>query len=154
MLKHSRNNVLTTLALSIVCTGFAFAHEGAKGVIKERMDSMKTIAASMKTISQMIRKPETFDKAKATEAIARVSAEAQRTTSLYPSGSLEEPSEARAAIWNNPDRFRELAKEFELRVSDLAKTITSAQTADSLIEDFKAVGSTCSDCHTEFRVRK
>ena len=33
--------------------GLAFAHSGATGIVKQRMESMKSIAGSMKTISKL-----------------------------------------------------------------------------------------------------
>ena len=49
-----RRLLAATLALSVSC-GLALAHSGATGIVKQRMDAMKDIAAQMKLIGAMVR---------------------------------------------------------------------------------------------------
>lgn len=153
MNKAQSTTVLSCVGL-LLSTALVFGHAGATGIVKERMDSMKAIAGSMKEISLMIRHPETFDKARALAAIAHVALEAEKTRDLYPEGSLDHPTQALPAIWQKPERFQALSDEFESRIDDLSKAATNAQTSNDLIENFKAAGSTCSACHSEFRLKK
>jgi cytochrome c556 len=58
---------LTLLACLLSAT-FALAHEGAKGVVKERMDLMKRQQKDVKLIGDMAKGKTPFDAGKAAEA--------------------------------------------------------------------------------------
>ena len=52
---------LIAFSIAVLATGAAVAHEGAMGVIAERMSVMKEMALSMKTVGEMLNGREAFD---------------------------------------------------------------------------------------------
>jgi hypothetical protein len=56
-----RRAIVTLFVFLIAFTGVALAHEGATGVVKERMDLMKGQAKQMKLIGDMAKGKKKFD---------------------------------------------------------------------------------------------
>src|SRR3989304_2910913 len=83
----------------------ALAHEGATGVVKERMDLMKRQQKDMKLIGDMAKGKTTFDATKAAEAARDIDVTAKKIQDLFPEGSSGGKSEALDAIWKEWDRF-------------------------------------------------
>ena len=102
------------LTLGIVCdTPIPLqAHEGATGVVKQRMEAMKTIGAAMKRIATMMRGLQDYDATAVAEAARTVEAHGgDAMTALFPEGSAHEPSQARPIIWEDWNRFKALAQD-------------------------------------------
>lgn len=109
-----RTAVWSVAAMASLATGAglwaagpaADAHTGATGVVKERMEHMKSLASAMKTIKAGVRaKPEIRRDAIA-EAARAIAEHAEKTPSLFPEGSIEGPSEALPEIWQEWEAFK------------------------------------------------
>lgn len=123
------------------------AHDGATGIVKERMDAMKDISAAMKVIFETIKGERETPPADLRQAALTINALAGDTLNhLFPEGSLHHPSEAKADIWQDWSRFEKLSADLELY---------SASYADDLDKDsVMKMAGTCRDCHQAFRVKK
>ncbi|MAS04790.1 MAG: cytochrome C [Ahrensia sp.] len=101
-------------AIGLASIVAAYAHGGATGIVKERMEAMGTMSDVVKALSAMMR-GETAYNADAVrdgaETIRRHAGEA--LTGLFPEGSGGEPSEAKAEVWSNWDEFSALAAQLE-----------------------------------------
>lgn len=99
----------------------AFAHGGASGVVKDRMDGMSAMKDSMKVLTPMMQGKVPYDaeqvRAEA-EAIGRHAGEA--LTSLFPEGSMGKPSEAKHEIWQDWEDFSGLAEQLHTYAEGLA----------------------------------
>ncbi|PCI04713.1 MAG: cytochrome C [Hyphomicrobiales bacterium] len=88
----------------------AFAHGGASGVVKQRMDAMSNMGKVMKTMAIMMRGESPLD-----ADLIRASAHTildhsgNSLTKLFPDHSNIKPSEARDEIWSNWEEFNNLA---------------------------------------------
>jgi len=129
------------------------AHEGATGVVKERMRMMKSMAEATKGTAEMLKgkipMEATWIAGKA-EAIAH---DATKMVGLFPNGSLKHPSEALPAIWQESTRFRALATQLEAN----AKVLSSASMngdKSAILSAFSKVAKTCKSCHSDFRKKK
>ena len=104
-----------TAAISII-TGVlaAYAHTGATGVYKERMDAMGDMGDVVKRLSAMMRGETAYD-ADAVKAGAKTirSHAGSTMTGLFPEGSAHPPSEAKPEIWSDWDAFTALANQLE-----------------------------------------
>ncbi|MHA7774567.1 c-type cytochrome [Roseibium sp. M-1] len=134
--------------------GGAFAHGGASGVVKKRMDAMETIGGNMKSIAKMLRggSHEPGKIALAANTIASHAGDA--LTVLFPEGSLKTPSEASPAIWTDWPQFEIHAGDLRtaaLKLKDLAQDGAERQNLSSA---FDALSRTCKSCHKAFRVKK
>ena len=132
----------------------AFAHSGASGIILERMEAMKEIADSMKTIGGMLRGKLEFDNAAASQAAKTISSHAAKMTELFPENSGKHPSEALPAIWQNWDEFSQFAAALDTKSAELQLQAAAAGSVRDIASQFKSVAGTCSGCHEKFRLKK
>jgi len=128
----------------------ALSHEHATGIVKERMEIMKSIAKGMKAISQRLKSKSDLAAIKVdAEAIA---VQAPHIIDLFPKGSTQPPTEARASIWQNWPDFESKVHALEIESDKLVKQNTDDFAA--LSAQVQAVSQTCSACHTKYRVKK
>jgi cytochrome c556 len=125
------------------------AHEHASGVVKERMDAMTDMAKRQKAISQRLKSKRDLAGIKAdAEAIA---AHAAHIAHLFPAGSTQPPTRARATIWQNSPDFENKAKALEAA----SRTLAGTDAADPKVQTAAdAVTRACTACHEKYRARK
>lgn len=158
--------------LTALAGAAAYAHSGATGVVKERMDQMKAVAASMKTIGQMMKGETEYSAETVAEEARKIAAHGGETlTKVFPEGSLDHPSESLPTIWENWDRFEALAADLTFYAEGLAAAAGNERgamgmpdgserpTAEELAAlspeaAFASLGRSCSACHEDFRQKK
>ena len=130
------------------------AHDGATGMVMQRMEAMKEISNSMKSISAMVKGEAAFDGA-VVEASASVIAEhAKHMPHMFPEGSLDKPTEALPVIWTQWDRFTEIASGLNTDALALAEAAKTASSAKDILPQLGAVGKSCKACHQDYRLAK
>jgi cytochrome c556 len=134
-------------------TAYALAHEGAKGVVKERMDLMKGQQKATKVIGDMAKGKTRFDAAKAAKAARELETTTRKIPDLFPKGSSGHPSEALDEIWTDWDAFSGDAADAEAAAKALAATLEGAAGQDWK-EGFKKLISACKSCHESFRAKE
>lgn len=141
--------IRTFLAVILGLIGItAFAHSGATGIVMERMEGMSALGKAMKALAGEA-KSDAPDPAVIAEAAAMLKAEAGETMlARFPEGSLQPASEALPMIWEEWDRFSDLANELTVR----AEALVSGE--GPFPDRFKAVIETCAACHEDFRQKK
>ena len=143
-------------AVALGCLTFttiALAHEGATGVVKERMDLMKGQQDAMKLIGEMAKGKTPFDAAKASAAAREIETTAKQIHKLFPEGSDGGPSEALPAIWGQWDRFSGDADDLAEVAGALVNSFDGS-THDDWKAEFKRVTNACKSCHQDFRKKK
>lgn len=87
-----------------------FAHGGATGVVKERMDLMENLKDAMKALKPIFRGKTDYDVevVKKNALVIRDNA-GDQMSKLFPAGSLKKPSEAKLEIWEDWEEFERLA---------------------------------------------
>jgi cytochrome c556 len=132
--------------------GIALAHEGATGVVKERMDLMKGQGKQMKVIGDMATAKNKYNAAKAAAAARDLEKTTKKIPDLFPEGSNKHPSEALDAVWKEWDRFKGDAQDAEAA----AKALGAALEASG--QDWKAafqkMTDACKSCHETFRLKE
>ncbi|MCT4656001.1 MAG: cytochrome c [Cohaesibacter sp.] len=104
--------VALTVAISLPVT--VFAHGGATGVVKERMDAMGMMGDAVKALKDMMQGKTALNAEivrKQAAIIQKHSGEA--LTKTFPEGSLDKPTEAKPEIWTDWERFTALANQLE-----------------------------------------
>lgn len=91
-----------------------FAHTGATGIVKERMEDMSSMAQSVKLISEMFKAGAYDANIIVTGARAMQTHAGEELTSLFPEGSNSAASKAKDAIWADWQAFSALADELSL----------------------------------------
>ena len=141
------------LLLCLASATLALAHEGATGVVKERMDLMETQKDAMKLIGDMAKGKTSFDAAKAAEAARDISLTAKKIPELFPEGSGGDKSEALPAVWEKWDRFTANADDLEGAADALSSALDGSANQDWK-PAFQKVSDVCKSCHQDFRAKK
>lgn len=109
---------------AVVASSFAvvaFAHGGATGIVKERMDGMSAMGQTMKALAPMMRGEVAYDAEAVRNGAELIGSHAGETlTGLFPEGSGGMPSEAKDAIWEDWEEFSELAEQLHTISEGLA----------------------------------
>jgi cytochrome c556 len=115
------------------------AHGGATGIVKERMDAMGDMKDSMKEVSDMFKGKAPYDANKVRAAADVIKGHSGNAlTKLFPEGSLQHPTEAKAIIWDEWDRFSKLADHLGTLSEGLAN---AAENKDTPIEEKGMMGN-------------
>ena len=138
--------LLTTCVLLCLST-VSFAHDGAEGVVKERMDRFKENKKAMKAIKGNL----TGDTAIIAQKASGIEAWAKDMVNFFPEGSTQPPSEALPAIWKEFDRFTDLARANEKAAANLKNLAQSGADTSALSGAFRSLGKTCKDCHNDYK---
>ena len=140
------------LLVFIFSSGIVYAHTGATGVVKMRMEMMKGIASNMKTIANMLKGQEEFDPSSASAAAKQIGAHANDMPDMFPEGSTDKPSEALPEIWENWDEFVAMSLALSRDAKEMANLAANASSATEIEDAFKRVGKSCGSCHEKYRL--
>lgn len=138
----------------LLIVSFAYAHEGASGVVKQRMDMMEDVAKSMKVIGDMVQEKTTFDGEGAKSAALTIRKHGTHFPKLFEEKTLEKPSEALPAIWDDWAEFTEIFDDMNVHSEKIAELAPIAENAEELEAEFRLLGKACAACHTKFRVKQ
>ena len=126
------------------------AHDGATGIVKERMDLMKALGGEMKKLAAMFNGETPFDPAEIAAAASRIEDHSGgHMLRLFPEGSTDHPSEAKADIWRHWPEFEAKADDLGTRASVLAAVADTGE-AESRVA-FGRLAKTCKACHQDFK---
>jgi cytochrome c556 len=99
----------------------------------------------------MLRERLEFDPERFVSDAARLDQLSRQPWQHYPDAK-EAQSDARADVWQQQERFHELARNLEARTAALVgATVSGPVTAESVAPAFKQVEDACEACHKEFR---
>ncbi len=148
----------------------AWAHGGATGIVKERMDFMVTVGKAMDGMAKMLRGRIDYDpEAMRRHAETLAGHGDERLTALFPEGALDPPTEALPAIWDDWSEFQAqatrmtvVAEAMRIAADNPRSTATNADlgldaaglAAASPDVVFRNLAATCQACHAKFRKEK
>lgn len=170
----NRKIIQIGLVTSLLISGAAFAHGGATGIVKQRMDDMSMMSKAMKTIGLMIRGKNEYDGDQVIDAAKTIQMHGgEALLKKFPEGEIKSPSEATPEIWEDWSTFSKLANDLVLYakameaaaprglmvdqeaiadadLADIAKSF-SELSAQPINVSFKLTSKTCASCHAKFR---
>lgn len=118
-----RGSALVLVSALVAIPLIASAHSGATGVVKERMEHMKAMGTSMKSLAKMVGGQVPYDGAEVVKMADQfVNASGEAMTKLFPEGTNAHPSEAKPEIWQKWDKFQHLANELQAQAETLKMT--------------------------------
>ena len=105
----------STIAAAVaLATVTAFAHGGATGIVKERMDLMGDLGKNMKSLKSMMSGESAYDAGQVRAVSLAIAGHGgANMTKLFPEGSDHKPTEALPSVWKDWDRFSDLADKLE-----------------------------------------
>ena len=146
-IKNLINYISFLLIHSFVFITPLLAHEGATGVIKERMDKFKMSKKMMQTIHRSIQNEDFETIGKSWITLLKWSKE---MINYFPKGSYVAPSEASGDIWLDPEGFKKAVNNFELASLKLVDN-SREKNFDKTVVAFRDLARTCKGCHQKFR---
>ena len=115
-----RKIVIGAIVVSTIAAT-AFAHGGAKGIVKERMDGMSALGKTIKALTPMMRGEGSYDAEAVRQGAQTIQAHAGASlTKLFPVGSGGMPSEAKDVVWQDWEDFNALAEQLHLYTEGLS----------------------------------
>lgn len=140
--------LLTASAFFLSFSIAAVAHDGVENeVVKARMDAMKEIGGAMKVLGTMAKGAVEFDAVAAQAAVDAVADQSAMVPVLFEAQETDPMSEAKPEIWANWDDF--VAKSNALNAAATSVSITDASSIPAALG---AMGGSCKDCHTDYRM--
>ncbi len=165
--------IIAVLSVFVLGSLYAHAHKGATGVVKQRMDSMKSIAGEMKKLKKQLFSGDALKVEEIKQSAGLIKKHAEETPALFPKGSTQHPSEAAKAIWKDWEGFKKIADELANYADALSVSVANESDPklklnipDEVITDvevlkksapqaaFFSLAKTCQDCHKAYRVKK
>ena len=129
------------------------AHQGATGVVKERMMLMKSMGKQLKRLKRTLSINSSKNLDASRKSIAHMRQQSQVMLQLFPPGSRQHPSEALPEIWSNWSEFEQLNLDMDQQLVKLEQMLTSANAKD-LAAQLSKVNQLCSSCHDKFRLEQ
>ena len=124
------------------------AHQGATGIVKQRMDAFKTSQKQLKSIVAAAR-VEDYD---IIENLAKSLAEwGEKMPEYFPAGSDSAPSEAAPAIWSDFSGFSRAAESYTQSAEQLIAASIEGD-KDAVVAAIRQVGQSCKSCHATYRL--
>lgn len=142
--------VITGALLAIGLAGTVYAHSGATGIVKERMDGMAAMGKAVKAVTPIMRGQVTYDAGQVksfAEAVREHSGEAM--TALFPEGSGGMPSEAKPSVWSEWEEFEALANQLETLSEGLALAAENGLMANAMSSNAGSMMGTGSTMGTD-----
>lgn len=134
--------------------GFAFAATALYAAERTdpnaiaRSELMGTVGKNMKVLGDMAGGKADFDAAAAEAAKAGLMEAAAKIPATFETqGGADPADEAKPEIWTNWDDFAKKAGAFEA-----AATALDATSLETVQAGIGAIGGTCKDCHTAYRM--
>ncbi|MEJ2177262.1 MAG: cytochrome c [Gammaproteobacteria bacterium] len=152
-MKNSKRNLLVFAGV-VAVVSMAQAHEGAKGVVKERMGSMSAMGDALKIIADMVKGKAEYNIDEIRASTEVLSTHANKITDYFPDTEESKKSyvsEALPEIWKNWPEFEAQSQNLEKAVSDLEKQAALELDQRALRIVFAKTAKACSACHDDFR---
>ncbi len=144
--------LLTSVALLLV--GNSLAHQGATGVVKQRMDAMSEMGDAMKVMADMVKGKREFDPDLVVENTAILDKHAGELAGLFPDTDASrngKMTEALPVIWDEWQRFEELSGKLQKSVDALREAAKNDIGKRDFRILFTKTAKSCSACHDDYR---
>ena len=138
---------LTLVSTVLLGVESAQAHQGATGVVKDRMDRFKASKESVKQIKKALKTKDWNAIQKEANALQQWALE---MSNFFPEGSNGKPSEAKDKIWSDWEGFLRSVGSYQEGTEELVKA-SSKQSLEATATAFKATLKSCKACHNEFK---
>ena len=128
----------------------ALSHEGANGIVLERMKAMSAMEKHMKAIGSQLLGKEPFNPVDVLRQVEALHKYCHNMGEMFPAGSSSPHSYAKAAVWEQPKAFHEEMT----RLHQASERLVAAASGGDKIQTlaaFRQTAATCKSCHELFR---
>lgn len=138
---------MTLVSAVLLAIQGAQAHEGATGVVKDRMDRFKASKESVKHLKKALK---TKDWSVIQQEAKDLQQWASEMSNFFPEGSNGKPSEAKDNIWSDWDGFLRSVESYQKGTEKLVKA-SSNKSLEATATAFKTTLKSCKSCHNDFK---
>ncbi|MDX1604650.1 MAG: cytochrome c [Candidatus Competibacterales bacterium] len=119
-------------------------------LIKYRQSTMKSLGGHMSAIVAIMREQVDYRDHLTTHSEG-LAATSQLVRDVFPPASARGETDAKQAIWDQPEKFAEAVQRLETAAAGFRDAVANdGDTGEAL----KALGSACKNCHDDFRVKR
>jgi cytochrome c556 len=118
------------------------------GPIHDRHELMEKIGKNAKIIGDALKAGQMGPESGVGPAAMEISTSAAKIPALFPKGSTDPKSRAKAEIWTNWPKFEAGSKALEARAAEVAN---AAASGGSVAATAQEMFTTCKSCHEDFR---
>jgi len=162
MKSYVSTSLVKGAVLGALFSGSILAHEGATGIVRERMDAMSEMSDATKAVAAMLKGEVEFDAAAIAEHASALVEHGEKIVDQFPvteHSRTGSKTEALAKVWDSPGEFEEIATDLTRDARDLKDAAVLSrgdQSADikAIKIVFSRVAKTCKACHKDFRKPK
>ena len=140
--------VLLCLLFVLTLEEMDIASAADLGVIQHRQVVMYQLMIAMKTLKEATNRGDIRDVVTPAVQIEHLT---QNLIALFPPGSSNDKSMAKAAIWSHWGDFTRIANDIKVNSEALAKAVSTGANLTVLQIGIKKVGGSCLACHEDFR---
>jgi len=143
-----------TIGAALVIVGaaqLARAHDAKDlpaGPIRDRHELMEKIGKNAKIIGDALKAGKMGPESGIGPAAMEISSSASKIPGLFPPGSTDPKSRAKAEIWTNWKKFEEDARTLEARAAEVSN---QAAAGGAIAAKAQEMFATCKSCHDDFR---
>lgn len=142
------------LVVVLVGSSSVTGHEGATGIVKERMDAMSEMGDSTKLIAEMLKGERTLDADVMKTAVDLLVSHGDEMASWFPDTKQSRTghkTEALPEIWENFDEFESQSEDMTEKARDLRMVLEQSASVSEIKKSFGDLAKTCKACHKDFR---
>lgn len=142
------------LVVVLVGSSSVTGHEGATGIVKERMDAMSEMGDSTKLIAEMLKGERTLDADVMKAAVDLLVSHGDEMASWFPDTEQSRTghkTEALPEIWENFDEFESQSEDMTEKARDLRMVLEQSASVSEIKKSFGDLAKTCKACHKDFR---
>lgn len=144
-------------AIFIMGVTASVAHQGATGIVKERMDAMSDMSERTKLIGNMFKGEKELDRSYIRQASESFASHAEELFIQFPDtheSRVGSNTEALPSIWDDWDGFEEQINQFIAVNGDLQTALDDQVSDKRLRKAFLTVARSCKSCHKTYRRKK
>jgi cytochrome c556 len=152
----NKKTLTVAAVVSALTIGVAFAHGGATGIVKERMDGMMAMGKALATVADMFKGKTSYTPAKVAASADIVAGHALEMKKLFPDTKASRQgkgTEALPLVWQNLEEFMALADQLADDATQL-KRLAETGSQQDVRAAFGKVAKNCSACHRDYRKPK
>ncbi len=138
------------LATAIGFATLASMVQAQGDVIKERQELMKSQGAAMKAINGVLEANGPV--ADIAVHAAKLDETSKKIPDLFPAGSDQGDTKAKAEIWQTPDDFAAKAKDMQDQAAMLVTAVAGGDMA-AVKAQYDKVGGACGGCHKVYKAK-
>jgi cytochrome c556 len=138
------------LATAIGFATLATMVQAQTDVIKQRQELMKSQGAAMKAINGILEANGSV--ADIAVHAAKLDETSHQITDLFPAGSDQGDTKAKADIWQNPDDFGAKTKDLQDQAAMLVTAVAGGDMA-AVKAQYDKVGGACGGCHKVYKAK-